>query len=209
MVNSCSRENGVLCTVARSWLLFLQDESEWRNFKSNIAWSVDELHQTFWFEQFFNSKLCCKIHDLLSVLIANKLCEAEACEVLWVLTDLISVFSSTEPFLRDFLYIFRKLLDFFSYTECKIVASTLGTFFHSMLFWCRTLLYLYFRLLTWPLQCLVFFFYQPIKKTWTDVIIWRLYAFLCAPNGMRDLRQSYQICALCSVPNKVRELRQS
>ena len=28
MVDSCTRENGVLCTVARSWLLFLHDESE-------------------------------------------------------------------------------------------------------------------------------------------------------------------------------------
>ena len=26
MVDSCSRENGVLCTVARSWLLFLHDD---------------------------------------------------------------------------------------------------------------------------------------------------------------------------------------
>ena len=59
MVDSCLRENGVLCTVARSWLLLLHDEGEWKN--------VDELHQTFWFEQFFNGKLCCKIHDLLSV----------------------------------------------------------------------------------------------------------------------------------------------
>ena len=67
MVDSCSREIGVLCTVARSWLLFLHDESEWKNFESNIAWGVDELHQTFWFEQFFNGKLRCKIHDLLSV----------------------------------------------------------------------------------------------------------------------------------------------
>ena len=67
MVDSCTRENGVLCTVARSWLLFLHDESEWKIFESNIAWGVDELHQTFWFEQFFNGKLCCKIHDLLSV----------------------------------------------------------------------------------------------------------------------------------------------
>ena len=66
MVDGCSKENGVLCTVARSWLLFLHDESEWKNFESNIAWGVDELHQTFWFEQFFNGKLCCKIHDLLS-----------------------------------------------------------------------------------------------------------------------------------------------
>ena len=40
MVDSCSRENGALCTVARSWLLFLQDESEWKNFESDI----DELH---------------------------------------------------------------------------------------------------------------------------------------------------------------------
>ena len=32
MVDSCSREIGVLCTVARSWLLFLHDESEWNNF---------------------------------------------------------------------------------------------------------------------------------------------------------------------------------
>ena len=67
VVDSCLRENGVLCTVARSWLLFLHDESEWKNFESNIAWGVDELHQTFWLEQFFNGKLCCKIHDLLSV----------------------------------------------------------------------------------------------------------------------------------------------
>ena len=37
MVDGCSRENGVLCTVVRSWLLFLHDESEWKNFKSNIA----------------------------------------------------------------------------------------------------------------------------------------------------------------------------
>ena len=42
-----SRENGVLCPVARSWLLFLHDESEWKNFESNIAWGVDESHQTF------------------------------------------------------------------------------------------------------------------------------------------------------------------
>ena len=28
MVDSCSRENGALCTVARSWLLFLHDKSE-------------------------------------------------------------------------------------------------------------------------------------------------------------------------------------
>ena len=69
VVDSCSRENGVLCTVARWWLLFLHDEGEWKNFESNIAWGVDELHQTFWFEQVFNGKLCCKIHDLLSVLI--------------------------------------------------------------------------------------------------------------------------------------------
>ena len=67
MVDSCSRENGVLCTVARSWLLFLHDESEWKNFESNITWGVDELHQTFWLEQFFNGRLCCKIPDLLSV----------------------------------------------------------------------------------------------------------------------------------------------
>ena len=67
MVDSYSRENGVLCTVARSCLLFLHDESEWKNFESNIAWGVDELYQTFWFEQFFNGKLCYKIYDLLSV----------------------------------------------------------------------------------------------------------------------------------------------
>ena len=28
MVDSCTRENGVLSAVARSWLLFLHDESE-------------------------------------------------------------------------------------------------------------------------------------------------------------------------------------
>ena len=37
VLDSCSRVNGVLCTVARSWLLFLLDESEWTNFESNIA----------------------------------------------------------------------------------------------------------------------------------------------------------------------------
>ena len=66
MMDSCTREKGGLCTVARSWLLFLHEESERKNFESNIAWGVGELHQTFWFEQFFNGKLCCKIHDLLS-----------------------------------------------------------------------------------------------------------------------------------------------
>ena len=37
IVDSCSKENGVLCIVARSWLLLLQDESEWKNFESNFA----------------------------------------------------------------------------------------------------------------------------------------------------------------------------
>ena len=32
MVDSCSREIEVLCTVERSWLLFLHDESEWKIF---------------------------------------------------------------------------------------------------------------------------------------------------------------------------------
>ena len=31
MVDSCTIENGVRCTVARSWLLFLHDESDWKN----------------------------------------------------------------------------------------------------------------------------------------------------------------------------------
>ena len=47
MVDSSSRTNRVLCTVVWSWLSFLQDESEWKNFELNIAWGVDELHQTF------------------------------------------------------------------------------------------------------------------------------------------------------------------
>ena len=67
MVDSCSKENAVLYTMAWSWLMFLHDKSEWKIFESNIAWGVDELHQTFWFEQFFDSKLCCKIHDVSSV----------------------------------------------------------------------------------------------------------------------------------------------
>ena len=66
-MDSCSREKGVLCTVARSWSLFPHDKSAWKNFELNIARGVDELQQTFLFEQFFNGKLCCKIHDLLSV----------------------------------------------------------------------------------------------------------------------------------------------
>ena len=36
MVDSCSRENGVLYTVARSWLLFLHDESEQKIFDNEI-----------------------------------------------------------------------------------------------------------------------------------------------------------------------------
>ena len=50
MVDSCSRESGVLCSVAWSWLLFFHEESEWKNSESNIVWGVDEWHQTFWFE---------------------------------------------------------------------------------------------------------------------------------------------------------------
>ena len=51
-------------------MVIVPSQREWvENFESNIAWGVDELHQTFWFEQFFNDKLCCKIRDLLSVLI--------------------------------------------------------------------------------------------------------------------------------------------
>ena len=41
MVDSCSRENGVLCSVAWSWLLFFHEESEWKNSESNIVWGVD------------------------------------------------------------------------------------------------------------------------------------------------------------------------
>ena len=37
MVDSCSRENGILCTVARLSLWFLHEESAWKNFESNIA----------------------------------------------------------------------------------------------------------------------------------------------------------------------------
>ena len=48
MVDSCSRENGALCTVARSWLLFLHDKSERKNCDSNIAWGVNGSRQTFW-----------------------------------------------------------------------------------------------------------------------------------------------------------------
>ena len=40
-------------------LLFLHDERV-KNFESNIALLIDELHQTFWFEQFFNGNLCCR-----------------------------------------------------------------------------------------------------------------------------------------------------
>ena len=47
MVDGCSKENGVLCTVARSWLLFLPNKSKWKNFQSNIACGVHELQQTF------------------------------------------------------------------------------------------------------------------------------------------------------------------
>ena len=52
----------VLLMLSR-WQIVLHDESVWKNFQSNIAWGVDELHQTFWFELFFNGRLCCNIHD--------------------------------------------------------------------------------------------------------------------------------------------------
>ena len=56
MVDSCSRENGALCTIARSWLLFLHDKSERKNCDSNIARGVNGSHQTFWsFRSFFAS----------------------------------------------------------------------------------------------------------------------------------------------------------
>ena len=41
MVDSSSRENGILYTVTRSWLLFLHDESEWKIFDNEI--NVDGL----------------------------------------------------------------------------------------------------------------------------------------------------------------------
>ena len=37
MVDSCSRESGVLCSAVRLWLLLLHAESERKNFESNIA----------------------------------------------------------------------------------------------------------------------------------------------------------------------------
>ena len=49
-------------------MVIVPSRREWvENFELNIAWGVDELHQTFWFEQFFNGKLYCKIQDFLSV----------------------------------------------------------------------------------------------------------------------------------------------
>ena len=40
-----------------------------KNFEPNIAWGDEKLHVIFWFEQLFDGKLFCKIHDLLSVTI--------------------------------------------------------------------------------------------------------------------------------------------
>ena len=37
VVDSYSRVNGVLCAVTWSWLSFLHDESEGKNFELNIA----------------------------------------------------------------------------------------------------------------------------------------------------------------------------
>ena len=48
--------------------MFLHDESKWKYFESNIGWGVEELHQKFLFEQFFNGMLFCKINDLLIIL---------------------------------------------------------------------------------------------------------------------------------------------
>ena len=56
MVDSCTRENGVLCNVARSWLLFLHDESEWKNLNKILL------------EMMMN---CTKHFDLSSSLMAS------------------------------------------------------------------------------------------------------------------------------------------
>ena len=58
MVDSYSRENEVLCIVARSWLLFLHDESEWKNF-----W-IKYCLRCWWIApNILTAELCCKIHD--------------------------------------------------------------------------------------------------------------------------------------------------
>ncbi|CAH3140072.1 unnamed protein product [Pocillopora meandrina] len=46
MVDSCSRENGVLCNVARSWSLFLHDETcyyECKAKENGIKYTCNEL----------------------------------------------------------------------------------------------------------------------------------------------------------------------
>ena len=72
MVDSCSRENGVLCTVARSWLLFLHDKNEWKNFESNVALGVDEFSQRnapLWVHSF--RRIWIRISDLWRSFRAN------------------------------------------------------------------------------------------------------------------------------------------
>ena len=64
-----SRENGVLCTVARSWLLFFHNESEWKNLESNIAWGVMN---------------CTKHFDLSSSLMASCVTRFMICWVCWL-----------------------------------------------------------------------------------------------------------------------------
>ena len=64
-----SRENGVLCTVARSWLLFFHNEIEWKNLESNIAWGVMN---------------CTKHFDLSSSLMASCVTRFMICWVCWL-----------------------------------------------------------------------------------------------------------------------------
>ena len=69
MVDSCSRDNGGLCTVARSWLLFLHNESEWKILNQILL------------EVLMN---CTKHFDLSSSLTASCVARFVICWVCWL-----------------------------------------------------------------------------------------------------------------------------
>ena len=69
MVDSCSRDNGGLCTVARSWLLFLHNESEWKILNQILL------------EVLMN---CTKHFDLSSSLTAGCVARFVICWVCWL-----------------------------------------------------------------------------------------------------------------------------
>ena len=114
----------------------------------------------------------------------------------WRQTSFLFFKNGTRPFLRDFLYISRKLLDVFFDAEYKTVVS-ISDFF---LFYAILMSYSFalgFRTLERPLQCLQFCFYS---KQRDNIICFYLYtsittttAILCSMENSFPLRNKNKL----------------